>query len=101
MVPAIRYQPFMDQIFEPYRYSSVQHLHHRRLLLCILYQHRLGTAHVLDNVNNFTEARCCTSGLGETSEAKVGSASVLQDDEELDDERYGLDLEICKTVSLA
>jgi hypothetical protein len=72
----------------------IQDFHHRRLLPFILHQHAASAAHVFDNIDNFAEARRCAAGLCEAGEAKVGTAVVLENDKELDDERDGFHLEI-------
>ena len=73
----------------------VQDLHHRSSLLLVFNQHAPSAADVLDNIDDLAEARGGATGLREAGEAEVGAASVFEYDEELDDEGYGLDLEVC------
>lgn len=79
----------------------VQDLHHRSSLLLAFDQHAASAADVLDNIDDLAEARGCATGLREACEAKVGAASVFEYDEKLNDESYGLDLEICEEICVS
>jgi hypothetical protein len=79
----------------------VQHFHHRRLLVFVFDQHATRAAHVLDNIDDFAETRCCAARLCEACEAQVGALAVLEDNEEFDDEGDGFDLEVCGWSGLA
>ena len=79
----------------------VQDLHHRSSLLLIFNQHAASAADVLDNIDDLAEAGCGATGLREACEAEVGAASMFEYDEELDNEGYGLDLEVCERIGLA
>lgn len=73
----------------------VQDLHHSSLLLLVLHQHGPRPANVFDNVDDLAEARGSTTRLREARKAETGASAMLQDNEELDDEGDGFDLEIC------
>lgn len=79
----------------------LQNLHHSRLLARIFNQHASSSANILDNINDFSEARGGTACLSEARKAKVGALTVLENNEELDDEGDGLHLEVCMTALLA
>ena len=76
----------------------VQDLHHRSSLLLVLNQHAASAADVFDNIDDLAEAGGGATGLREAGEAEVGAASVFEYDKELDNEDYGLDLEVCEGV---
>ena len=71
-----------------------QDLHHRSSLFLVLNQHAASAADVLDNIDDLAEAGGGATSLREAGEAEIGAASVFEYDEELDNEGYGLDLEV-------
>lgn len=79
----------------------VQDLHHRRPPLGVLNQHAASTADIVDNLDDFAEARCCATGLCEASEAEVCALAMFEDDEELDDEGHRLNFEVWRNTLLA
>lgn len=79
----------------------IQDLHHGRLLLWILDEHAPSAANILNDIDDFSEARRGAACLGKSREAEIGALAVLEDDKELDDEGHGLDLEICSNSMLA
>jgi hypothetical protein len=91
MPPGIQTTSF---IFSFHLGVLVQDIHHRSLLLLILNQHAASPADVFDNIDDLAEAGGCTARLREARETEVGAATVFENDEEFDDEGYGLDLQI-------
>lgn len=76
-------------------------LEHGIPLCNIFYEHTPSSADVLDNVDEFAEARSRSARLREPSEAELGAAIVMEDDEKFDDEGDRLALEIYSHKSLA
>jgi hypothetical protein len=91
MPPGIQTPPF---VFSFHLGILVQDLHHRSLLLLVLDQHAASTAHVFDNIDDFAEAGGCAAPTSASPASRRRAAPVFEDDEELDDEGYGLDLQI-------
>jgi hypothetical protein len=82
-------------------YYSSQYLAHGVLLFLILHEYAASTADVFDDVNHLSEARSGTFCLRKSGDAEARSVTMLKYNEQFDNKRNGLDLQICNTIKIS